>query len=345
MLLAVRYLPMRFGRRRRPGKQFDTVDARRHYSWRNWIIMVTVSRMITGTIFDIKRYAIHDGPGIRTTVFLKGCPLRCWWCHNPEGLTGSAQRLYNADRCIGCDSCVDQCPGRALTRTGTGIKWDAAFCTQCFTCSQACPSEATRKIGRTVTVPELLEILEQDRLFYDQSGGGVTFSGGEPLSQAAFLLEALTACGRVGIHRVVDTSGVAAPDQLLAVAAQTDLFLFDLKLMDSEKHRQYTGLPNVEILQNLELLAASGASVDVRIPVIPGINTDAENLKKTAQFLAAQPGLRRIELLPYHSTARKKYRQLGMDFIPADICAPTENDIEKLAATLEEFGVQVSSGG
>jgi pyruvate formate lyase activating enzyme len=301
--------------------------------------------MTTGTIFDIKRYAIHDGPGIRTTVFLKGCPLQCWWCHNPEGLIDSAQRFYNADRCVGCGACVDQCPGRALTRSDTGIRCDPNLCRQCFTCSQVCPSEATRKIGRVVTVTELLEIVDQDRLFYDQSGGGVTFSGGEPLSQADFLLEALTACGRMGIHRVVDTSGYGDPEQLLAVAEQTDLFLFDLKLMDAEKHRKYTGLPNHKILENLRLIAASGADINVRIPVIPGINTDGDNLKKTAAFIAAQPGLQRIELLSYHSTARKKYRQLGMDFIPADICAPTENDINKLTATLEALGMQVSSGG
>jgi pyruvate formate lyase activating enzyme len=301
--------------------------------------------MITGTIFDIKRYAIHDGPGIRTTVFMKGCPLRCWWCHNPEGLVDSAQRFYNPDRCIGCDACVDRCPGRALTQTATGIRCDANLCRQCFTCCQVCPSEATRKIGRVVTVTELLEILDQDRLFYDQSGGGVTFSGGEPLSQAAFLLKVLTACGRTGIHRAVDTSGYADPEQLLAVAEQTDLFLFDLKLMDSEKHRKYTGLPNDKILENLRLLAASGANITIRIPVIPGINTDEENLNKTARFIAAQPGLQRVELLSYHRTAVKKYRQLGMDFIPADICTPTESDINNLTATLEALGMQVSSGG
>lgn len=301
--------------------------------------------MTTGTIFDIKRYAIHDGPGIRTTIFMKGCPLQCWWCHNPEGLADTAQRFYNADRCIGCDACIDQCPSQALAKSGSGISKDAEVCTECFTCSQVCPSEATQKIGREVTVSELLQTIEQDRLFYDESGGGVTFSGGEPLAQAAFLLELLIACGGIGIHRAVDTSGYADPAQLLAIAGHADLILFDLKLMDSQKHRKYTGLPNDVILENLELLAASDAKIDIRVPVIPGVNTDADNLEKMARFLMSQPGIQQVHLLSYHSTARRKYRQLGMDFIPADICEPTREDISKLAATLENLGLQVSYGG
>lgn len=301
--------------------------------------------MTTGIIFDIKRYAIHDGPGIRTTVFLKGCPLQCWWCHNPEGLAESAQRFYNADRCIGCEACIDECPSRALTKVGQGIIADPEVCTDCFTCSQVCPSEATRKIGQEISVSELVKIIEQDRIFYDESGGGVTFSGGEPLEQAEFLLELLVECGSLGIHRVVDTSGYADSDQLLAVARHTDLFLFDLKIIDSGKHRQYTGLPNDAILENLKLLVENGAKIDIRIPVIPGINTDEDNLKGIARLLLSQPRIQTVHLLSYHSTARKKYRQLGMDFIPADICEPTESDINKLAATLESFGVAVCSGG
>ena len=301
--------------------------------------------MTTGIIFDIKRYAIHDGPGIRTTVFLKGCPLLCWWCHNPEGLAESAQRFYNADRCIGCEACIDECPSQALTKDGTGISTDPEVCTACFTCSQVCPSEATQKIGQEISVSDLVMKIEQDRLFYDESGGGVTFSGGEPLEQADFLLELLVECGRLGIHRVVDTSGYADPDQLLAVAEHTDLFLFDLKIIDSDRHRKYTGLPNEAILENLKLLAENGAKLDIRIPVIPGINTDEDNLRQIARFLMSQPGVQKVHLLSYHSTARKKYRQLGMDFIPADICEPTKREINKLAVTLESLGVQVSSGG
>jgi pyruvate formate lyase activating enzyme len=301
--------------------------------------------MNSGIIFDIKRYAIHDGPGIRTTIFLKGCPLQCWWCHNPEGLAESAQRFYNSDRCIGCEACIDECPSQALYKGHRGIRANPDMCTGCFTCSQVCPSEATQRLGRDVTVSELVQTIEQDRLFYDESGGGVTFSGGEPLSQSAFLIELLMACGAVGIHRVVDTSGYAEPDKLLEVARHTDLFLFDLKLMDSRKHRKYTGLPNEVILENLKLLAAEGARIEIRIPIIPGINTDDDNLKEIARFLSTQTGIQRVHLLSYHSTARKKYRQLDMDFIPADVCAPTKMDISKLAAKLESFGMQVSSGG
>ena len=207
--------------------------------------------MTNGTIFDIKRYAIHDGPGIRTTVFLKGCPLQCWWCHNPEGLSEDSQRFYNADRCIGCEICMDTCPNHALAMGPDGVILEPQKCDHCFNCAQVCPTEATRKIGRSVDVSELLQVIEQDRLFYDQSGGGVTFSGGEPLSQTPFLIEMLSACGRIGFHRAVDTSGYAEPDQILAVAEHTDLFLYDLKLMDSQKHLKYTGMTNELILENL----------------------------------------------------------------------------------------------
>lgn len=301
--------------------------------------------MTTGTIFDIKRYAIHDGPGIRTTVFLKGCPLQCWWCHNPEGLADSPQRLYNADRCIGCEACIDACPQDALSRSNDGIRVNPQKCEQCFKCAAVCPSGAVQKIGRSVSVAELMQTIVSDRLFYDESGGGVTISGGEPLSQAEFLLELLTACGRTGIHRAVDTCGYADPDQILAVARQTDLFLFDLKLMDTRKHRKYTGMPNETILANLELLAARNANVVVRIPVIPGVNADDDNMRQTARFLTARPGIRKVHLLSYHSTARKKYRQLGLDFIPADIAGPTSAETRRLASLLESYGLQVSLGG
>ncbi len=301
--------------------------------------------MTSGLIFDIKKYAIHDGPGIRTTVFLKGCPLQCGWCHNPEGLSEAAQRLYIADRCIGCGLCIDACPQQALTRGPNGIVVDPDRCGSCYDCAETCPSEATQKVGRPVGVEEVLETIEQDRLFYDQSGGGVTFSGGEPLAQAAFLLELLKACGRRGFHRAVDTSGCADAGQLMAVADQTDLFLYDLKLMDSDRHRKYTGIPNEGILSNLELLARRGATVIVRIPVIPGVNTDDDNAVQTARFLTALPGIRRVHLLPYHNTARKKYRQLGMDYISADISAPVPEGLDAVATALRAHGLEVRSGG
>ena len=301
--------------------------------------------MSAGAIFDIKRYAIHDGPGIRTTVFLQGCPLHCRWCHNPEGLAESAQRLYNADRCIGCNACVLGCPNQALVPESKGIRLDRSRCKRCFKCVDVCPAEAVQRAGRQIGAHELLKSIGQDRLFFDESGGGVTFSGGEPLSQAAFLLEMLEACGRCGIHRAVDTSGCADSNQLLAVAGQTDLFLYDLKIMDSSKHLAYTGVSNESILANLELLAARGAEIEIRIPVIPGVNDDDENIDQTAEFIVALPGVQRVHLLSYHDTARKKYRQMGIDFITADIPRPAAGELQKLAAKLKGFGLQVSSGG
>lgn len=199
---------------------------------------------LSGIIFDIKRYAIHDGPGIRTTVFLKGCPFTCAWCHNPESKDAAAQILYTRKRCIGCVKCVEACPQDALTLTIDGIHTDFKLCQGCGICADACPAEARELAGRRESVTGLMAVIEKDVLFFDESGGGVTFSGGEPLVQADFLMALLDACGDRGIHRAVDTTGHVDTALLMEVAERTDLFLFDLKLMDPEKHRHHTGVSN-----------------------------------------------------------------------------------------------------
>jgi pyruvate formate lyase activating enzyme len=299
----------------------------------------------TGIVFDIKRYAIHDGPGIRTTVFLKGCPLSCWWCHNPEGRDLPAQVVYLPDRCIGCGECLQACPHVALSRTDQGVVTDAGLCRQCGTCAEACPAEAREFAGSMQSVEAVMAVIEKDVLFYEESDGGATFSGGEPLMQADFLLSLLDACGRLGIHRTVDTCGYAEPEILEAVAAGTDLFLYDLKLMDDERHRHCTGVSNRTILANLEMLARLGAAVAVRIPLIPGINTDRANLERTGTFISDLSGVQAVHLLPHHRSARHKYRRLGMTCRTMDVEPPTREQLSEWAGYLQGLGLEVHIGG
>jgi pyruvate formate lyase activating enzyme len=301
--------------------------------------------MATGIVFDIKKYAIHDGPGIRTTVFFKGCPLACRWCHNPEGMAAAAQRIYHKERCIGCGECIQICPRKALRRSAEGIIADLPKCDLCRACADHCPSEAVEFIGQNVTVAEVVRQIEKDVAFYDQSKGGVTFSGGEPLMQPEFLLEMLDACGELDLHRTVDTTGYADTALLLKVAQKTDLFLYDLKLMDAENHRKYTGVSNEQILANLMRLAQNDARIQVRVPVIPGINSDAENIDKTADFIHSIGGVENISLLPFHNSARGKYGRLGMQWISPHIQPPTARLLQSVAARLKETGLKVTIGG
>ena len=301
--------------------------------------------MVTGVIFDIKKYAIHDGPGIRTTIFFKGCPLACRWCHNPEGMNVAVQRIYRQQRCIGCGECMQTCPRQAIRQTAEGMMADLLKCELCRTCAQHCPSDAVEFIGQKVTVAEVVRQIEKDIAFYDQSRGGVTFSGGEPLMQPEFLLQLLDACGHLDLHRTVDTTGYADAKLLLKVAQKTDLFLYDLKLMDPEKHRKYTGVSNEQILNNLKQLTQNDVRIQVRMPVIPGINSDAENIDKTADFIHSLGKIEHVSLLPFHNSAQAKYRRLNMQSISAPIAPPGAGMVQNIAARLKKTGLKVTIGG
>ena len=298
-----------------------------------------------GKIFDIKRYAIHDGPGIRTTVFLKGCALSCRWCHNPEGLWNAPKIIYEFNRCIGCGDCMEACREAAISATPTGMSTDRHRCKGCGLCVDACPGGARELTERTVTVGQLVEIIKQDILFYDESGGGVTFSGGEPLLQADFLIEVLKACGHCEIHRIVDTSGYTSRSTIEAVARQTDLFLFDLKLIDSKRHQQFTGVSNKTILDNLTFLHHLGAKITIRIPLIPGVNDDEENLSQISGFLYPLKGIRDVHILPYHDFQKNKYSKLGLTYSADHIVTPTPVRVSISMKQFEEKGFQVSLGG
>lgn len=302
--------------------------------------------MTSGLIFDIKRYAINDGPGIRATIFFKGCPLRCAWCHNPESISSSIQKMYNAQNCIGCKACIDVCPEDACTLTAEGIVTDHERCNSCGQCGDICPTKATEMSGRVATVDELVEIVEKERIFFDQSGGGVTVSGGEPLLQPVFLMALLKELGARGIHRTVDTTGLATSAILLNVAKHTDLFLYDLKLMDSNRHKEWTGVGNQQILRNLQLLAETGASINIRIPLVKGVNDDNLNIEQTAAFVASLPrGKKKVNILPYHSIAAGKYLRLGEKFDTADMIEPGEKEKNRVLSKFADFGLEVEVGG
>lgn len=296
-------------------------------------------------VFDIKRYAINDGPGIRVTVFLKGCPLSCEWCHNPEGMSKKREKLYTASKCIGCKQCVDVCEQNVCILTPEGIVTDKEACILCGKCAEVCPTKATEISGEAMSVEDLMKIIRRETLIMDQSEGGVTFSGGEPLMHNRYLLEILEACGREGIHRCVDTTGFANTEVLLKVASKTDHFLYDLKMMDSDKHKKYTGVPNEKILENLKVLSANGTSFDIRIPLIGGVNDDEENIQQTAVFittLKSKPN--RIQILPYHNIASKKYEKLGGVYEQGIMAEPDAETQELAIKIFERFGLQAEIG-
>lgn len=296
-------------------------------------------------VFDIRKFSVHDGPGIRTTVFFKGCPLSCWWCHNPEAQSPAQELMLWPSRCVRCGECVPVCPQEAIEQYSGQIITDRERCIVCSTCTDTCVAEARELVGRRMTVEEVMEVVERDRAFYEESGGGVTFSGGEPLAQRAFLAALLRACRAAGFHTALDTTGYAPWKVIDSIREDVDLFLYDLKLMDNERHRQYTGVPNGLILHNLSALAERGHRIIVRVPVIPGINDDDENLNRLAEFVSSLPRVRRVDLLPYHAAANGKYERIDRVNRLPDMQPPSEERMEEIANILQQHHLQVKIGG
>lgn len=304
----------------------------------------TVDWDAEGTIFNIQRYSLHDGPGIRTILFFKGCGLRCKWCCNPESQETRPQVLFTKSLCIGCRACETVCPVNAVTFQGEGrILRDR--CIDCGACAQACVSGALALKGETITVRKAMEELEKDEVYYSYSGGGVTLSGGEALLQPDFAREVLKACHGRGWNTAVETALYVGREALAAVLPHTDVFLCDFKHSDREVHRKYTGQYNDAILENLRWLSANGANIILRIPLIPSVNDSEENLRRTAAFARELGTVGEIDLLPYHRLGVNKYAQLGRPYPLGDLQPSPKARVEELAALLRKSGFQVKIGG
>jgi len=310
----------------------------------HWVDMIIfdVNLMTSGSIFDIKRYAINDGPGIRTAIFFKGCPLECWWCHNPEGQSSQPQLMFRSNRCKASKACLEVCPQHAIHWEDGSIT-DWGVCDDCGRCAGVCYAGAREVVGRIVSVDQLMEEIERDIPFYDQSKGGVTFTGGEPMFQREFLYESLLACKKQGIHTAVDTSGYSFWEGFEIISPLVDLFLYDLKLMDENKHKQYTSVFNQMILDNLQKLSRAKAHIIVRIPLIPGVNDDVKNIELSSVFLAGLPFLDQVELMPYHEIGLEKYQALGMKYKLKEIRPTTGKHIEEIEKILIHYQLPVKA--
>lgn len=300
--------------------------------------------MTNGFIFDIKRFSIHDGPGIRSTVFLKGCALACQWCHNPESQSFNPELIFKSDRCLVCGDCIEACPHGAIDLVEKTIQQNWSFCRGDGSCAAVCFPGAREIIGREVTPEQVLDEVIRDRIFYQESGGGVTFSGGEPLGQPDFLLECLRLAKEAGLSTALDTSGATSWDQLERQLPYLDLILYDIKIMDDQKHQRYTGVSNQEVLENFSSLVHTDLDLIVRRPVIPDVNDSEEEIEDLAEFLAKQNGKIKIDLLPYHSLSSDKYRRLGREDA-GEWKTPDEGLLDRIREQLTNKGFNVGLRG
>jgi pyruvate formate lyase activating enzyme len=296
---------------------------------------------LKGTVSYIQRFSIHDGPGIRTTVFLKGCKLNCFWCHNPESIEKYPEIQLVPFRCIGCGKCIEVCSVNARKVVKGEIVYLRELCKRCGKCVNVCYAGATTWVGKVMTVEEVLEEIGRDNAFYKRSGGGVTFSGGEPMLQMGFLKELVKENKYRKIHTAVDTSGDVPWQSFEAILPFVDLFLYDIKLMDENKHKEFTGVSNKRILENLKQLSTNHTRIIIRTPVIPEVNDSVEEMEKIALFVEELNSIDYIELLTFHQLGSGKYESLGKEYRAKDLQPLDKQQMEKLGEVFSKKGITV----
>jgi pyruvate formate lyase activating enzyme len=307
-----------------------------------------VEKVLKADIWKIDRFAIHDGPGIRTNIYFKGCPLHCLWCSNPEGQHKGNELGFQNAKCTGCGLCWESCPQRAIKPRNGIPALDRAKCNLCEQCCLVCPTGALWIYGRFYTLSQIMDVIERDRYIYRRSGGGITCTGGEPLLQARFLQHLLAKCREVGIHTTLETSGCARKSEFQKTLNNLDWLFFDLKTIDNAKHKKFTGKDNALILDNLRLasslLGQMGRVLVIRQVVVPGLN-DESNIRALAELAGQLPHVNMIELLPYHNYGMHKYMYLGREYLLQEIVPPSEEKLKEYKEIIESSGIDCKIGG
>jgi pyruvate formate lyase activating enzyme len=305
---------------------------------------ITSTQEVEGIVFDIQHFSLHDGPGIRTIVFLKGCPLICAWCSNPESQKKEPELIYSLEKCLESYECIDVCPVDAIKAAERGVLIDREKCIGCDACSQVCPGKALHLSGMRMSTSQVLEKVMRDKEFYIASGGGMTLSGGEPLTQPDFSLALLQSAHEKGLHTAVETTGFAEVSTMERVLRETDLILFDIKHIDPIMHLEGTGEDNLIILANARRAASLGVEMIFRVPVIPNYNDQIETIQSIA-YLGVELGLKELHLLPYHTFGRAKYERLGRKYPLPDLPSSTMDQMEKLRSAAQITGIEVHVSG